>query len=260
VVVNQPGAAGAIAARAATSAPADGYTLALLTNGTAVSAAAMRTLGFDPMADFTPISTLGFFDFMIAGGRSRPYRTLQDLFDAARARPGQLNIATIQPGSTQHLSAVLLRALARLDIVIVPFRTSPDAVTAAIRGDVDVIIDGLSAMSAMIRDGQLLALASTGARRGAASPQTPTVIESGVADYDVTSWNGLFARTGVPREAIEKLHAELVVVLAEPAIVTRLADLGIEARASAPAELGARLRDDIVRWTKVVEQAGLEKL
>ncbi|WP_342358838.1 Bug family tripartite tricarboxylate transporter substrate binding protein [Terrarubrum flagellatum] len=259
VVVNQPGAAGALAARGATSAPADGYTLTLLTNGTAVSVATTRALGFDPLADFTPISTLGLFDFVVATSREHPYRTFQDVRDAAQKTPGRLNIGTIQFGSTQHLAAVLLRALAGLDLTIVPFRTTPDAMTGLIRRDVDVVIDGFSAMGAMIRDGQLRALATTGSRRGAALPDIPTMIESGVAGYDVTSWNGLFAPTAVPREVIERLNAELKSVLSEPSIVTRLADLGIEARSSTTAELGARLRDDISRWTKVAEQAGLEK-
>jgi tripartite-type tricarboxylate transporter receptor subunit TctC len=260
VVVNQPGGAGSIAARAVTSAPADGYTLALLTNGTAVSAATMRTLGFDPLGEFQPISTLGFFEFVLATSREHPYRSFADLRQAAQANPGKLNIATIQPGSTQHLSAVLLRSLARLDLTIVPFRTTPDAITALIRRDVDVLIDGFSATGAMIRDGQLRALATTGAARAAALPDTPTVIESGIAGYDVTSWNALFAPAAAPRDIVERLNAELQTVMAEPAIAARLAELGIAARASTQADLGQRLRDDITRWTRVAAEAGLEKL
>lgn len=260
VVVNQPGGAGAIAARAVTSSPADGYTLALLTNGTAVSAATARALGFDPLADFQPISTLGFFEFVVATSSAHPHRSLTELLQFGRANPGKLNIATIQPGSTQHLSAVMLRALAGIEAVIVPFRTTPDAITALIRRDADVVIDGFSATGAMIRDGQLRALATTGARRSASLPETPTVIEAGIAGFDVTSWNALFAPAAAPRDIVERLNAEVRAVLADPAVVARLADLGIEARASAPAELGQRLRDDIARWTRVVEQAGLEKL
>lgn len=259
IVVNQPGAAGAAAARAVTSAPPDGYTLALLTNGTAVSAATVRALGFNPLADFAPISSLGFFDFLIATSRDHSYQTFQDVRDAALRSPGRLNIGTIQFGSTQHLAAVLLRALTQIDITIVPFRTTPDAITGLIRRDVDIVIDGFSAMGAMISDGQLRALATTGARRAASSPNVPTMIEAGIAGYDVTSWNGLFAPANAPRDIVERINAELASVLVEPAVVTRLAELGIEARGSTPAELGVKLRDDIARWTKVAEQAGLEK-
>ncbi|PTM61378.1 tripartite tricarboxylate transporter substrate-binding protein [Phreatobacter oligotrophus] len=260
VVVNQPGGAGAIAARAATSSPADGYTLALLTNGTAVSAATARSLGFDPLGDFTPISTLGFFEFVLATSSAQPYRSFRDLQQAAQASPGKLNIGTIQPGSTQHLAAVLLRSLARIDAVIVPFRTTPDALTALLRRDVDLVIDGFSAMGGMLREGQLRALATTGARRSAALPDVPTMIESGFADYDVTSWNALFAPAAVPADIVTRLNAELQAVLADPALGARLAELGIAARGSTPAELGQRLRDDIARWSRVAEQAGLEKL
>ena len=219
----------------------------------------MRTLGFDPLA-FTPISTLGFFEFVFTTSSGHPYRTLADVLETAAKNPGALNIGTIQPGSTQHLSAVLLRALARIDFVIVPFRTTPEAVTALIRRDVDIVIDGFSAVGAMVRDGQLRALATTGARRATSLPDVPTVIESGIAGYDVTSWNGLFAPAAAPPQVAERLGAELSATLAEPAVVTKLAELGIDARGSTSADLGARLRADIARWTRVAEQAGLEKL
>ncbi len=155
---------------------------------------------------------------------------------------------------------MLLRSLARIDAVIVPFRTTPDALTALLRRDVDLVIDGFSAMGGMIRDGQIRALATTGARRSAALPDVPTMIESGFADYDVTSWNALFAPATVPADIVTRLNTELQAVLVEPALATRLAELGIVARGSTPAELGQRLRDDIARWTRVAEQAGLEKL
>lgn len=260
VVVNQPGGAGAIAARAVTSAPADGYTLALLTNGTAVSAATARNLGFNPMADFTPISSLGFFEFVVATARDHPYRSLADVLAAARANPGKLNIGTIQPGSTQHLSAVLLQALAGVQMAIVPFRTTPDAITALIRRDVDIVIDGFSATGAMIRDGQLRALATTGATRASVLPEAPTVIEAGVAGFDVTSWNALFAPAGAPATVIATLSAALRTVIADADVARRLLELGIVARASTPEEIGQRLAADIARWTDVVNRAGVEKL
>jgi tripartite-type tricarboxylate transporter receptor subunit TctC len=260
VVVNQPGGAGAIAARAVNTAAADGYTLALLTNGTAVSAATARALGFDPIGDFQPISTLGFFDFVVATSAAQPFRTLPEVLQYGKANPGKLTIATIQPGSTQHLSAVLLRTLAGIDAVIVPFRTTPDAITALVRRDVDILIDGFSATGGMIRDGQVRALATTGTRRSAALADTPTVIEAGIAGYDVTSWNAVFAPAAVSRDIVERLNADIRAVVTEPAVTARLAELGIEARASTPADLGQRLRDDIARWTRVAEQAGLEKL
>lgn len=259
VVVNQPGAAGALAARAVTSAAPDGHTLALLTNGTAVSVATSRNLGFDPVMEFAPISTLGFFDFIIVTAADQPYRTLGDVVAAARARPGALNIGTILPGSTQHLSAELLKASTGIDAAVITHRTTPEAITALLRRDVDIVIDGFSAVAGQLRGGQLRALATTGARRSAVLPDVPTAIESGVPGYDVTSWNALFAPTGAPREAVERIGAELALVLAEAPVVARLAELGIEARGSTPADLAQRLRDDIRRWTAVVERARIER-
>jgi tripartite-type tricarboxylate transporter receptor subunit TctC len=259
VVVNQPGAAGALAARAVTGAAPDGYTLALLTNGTAVSVATSRNLGFDPVGDFAPISTLGFFDFVIVTAADHPYRSLGDVIAAARARPGALNIGTILPGSTQHLSAELLKATTGIDVAVVTHRTTPEAITALLRRDVDIVVDGFSAVTGQLRGGQLRALATTGARRSAVLPEVPTAIESGVAGYDVTSWNALFAPAAAPREAIERIGTELAAVLAEPAVVSRLAELGIEARGSAPADLARRLREDIERWTDVVARARIER-
>ncbi len=260
VVVNQPGGAGSIAARAVTSAPADGYTLALLTNGTAVSASTMRSLGFSPLADFVPVSSLGFFEFVVATSREHPYGSFADLMAAARANPGKLNIGTIQPGSTQHLSAVLLRTLARADMTIVPFRTTPDAITALLRKDVDFVIDGFSATGAMIRDGQLRALATTGAQRSSMLRDVPTVIEAGISEFDVTSWNALFAPAGTPPAVIEALNAGLRTAIADAAVASRLLELGITARASSPREIGERLGADITRWTEVVSRAGIERL
>ncbi len=260
LVVNQPGGAGAIAARNVISSAADGYTLALLTNGTAVSAAAIRSLGFNPMADFVPVSSLGFFEFVVATSKEHSYHSFADLLKAARDNPGKLNIGTILPGSTQHLSAVLLRTLARAEMTIVPFRTTGDAITALLRKDVDVIIDGFSATGAMISDGQIRALATTGAQRSSVLPDVPTVIEAGIADFDVTSWNALFAPVGTPPAIIDALNAGLRTAITDANVTRRLIELGITARASSPEEIGARLGADIIRWTEVVNRTGIERL
>lgn len=257
VVVNQPGAGGVTAARAVLSSPADGYTLALLTNGTAISVSTVKSLGFDPLKDFAPVSSLGFFDFVIATAAEQPYRNLGDLIAAAREKPGKLNIGVINIGSTQHLSAVLLKTLAKVDVAIIPHRTTPDAITAATRRDVDAIIDGFSATGSLIKGGQLKALATSGPKRSANLPDVPSVIESGIPGFDVTSWNAVFAPAGTPQAVIDRLNAEIRAVLAEPAVLQRLLDLGIEGRAGSPAEIGERLGADIRRWGEVIASAGI---
>lgn len=257
VVVNQPGAGGVPAARAVLSAPADGYTLALLTNGTAISVSTVKNLGFDPLKDFTAVSSLGFFDFVIATAAEQPYRTLGDVIAAAKEKPGRLNIGVINIGSTQHLSAVLLKSLASLDIAIIPHRTTPDAITAMIRRDVDIVVDGYSAMGSLIQSGQLRALATSGPTRSANLPQVPTVIETGLIGFDVTSWNAVFAPFGTPQDIILKLNREIRAVLTDPAVLKRLLDLGIEGRSGSPEEIGKRLETDIRRWGEVIAGAGI---
>ena len=259
LVDNKPGAGGATAAVAALNAPADGYTLTLLTNGTAVSKAFMTNLGFDPSADFVPVSTLGYFDFLIVTSADQPYKTLGDLIAAAKAKPGTLNAGTINIGSTQHLSAVLLNSLAGIDVNLIPYKTTPDAITAVLRKDVDFIVDGFSATGKLIADGRLRALASSGAARSAATPSVPTAIEQGLAGYDVTSWNAIFARKGTPEAVITRLNGEIQTVLADPEVKARLAGLGIEAKGSTPAEIGGKLAADVKRWNGVIDGAKIAR-
>ena len=187
VIVNQPGAGGVSAARATLGSPADGYTLVLFTNGTAISVPLVKELGYDPLTQFTPVSSLGFFDFLLLTSAEQTYRSLADLLAAARARPGAINIGTINVGSSQNLSAVLFKTMAGLDLTIVPYRTTPDAMTAVLRKDVDIVIDGYVAGKSLLQEGKLRALATSGPVRFSGLPEIPTVAESGVSGFDVTS-------------------------------------------------------------------------
>jgi tripartite-type tricarboxylate transporter receptor subunit TctC len=259
VIVNQPGAGGTAAARAVLTSPADGYTLALLTNGTAIAVPLMASLGYDPVADFRPVSSLGFFDFLLLTGADQPYRTLADLIAAAKARPGALNIGTINIGSTQNLTGALLKAQARVDMQIIPFRTTPDVMTAVLRGDVAVAIDGFVAARSLIAEGKLRALAVTGAARFPGLPDVPTAAEAGVPGFDVTSWNAVFAPAATPPDIVATLNREIQAVLADASVRQRLLDLGIEARGGTPDSIGERLKTDIARWGEVIRAAGVPR-
>ena len=259
VIENAPGAGGAIAAQRTLQSPADGYTLTLFSNGTAVSVGLFKSLPFDPVKEFVPISTLGLFDFVLCSSPATGFKTLGDFLGAARAKPGALNIGSVYLGSTQQLSAVLFNTEAKLKTEIIAFRNTPDVIVAALRNDVQLVIDSYSSLKAPLSDNSLLALACTGAHRSKSLPNVPTVAESGVPGFDVTSWNALFARQGTPQEAIDAIHAGLKDVLASEDLRARLLDLGIEAAASTPAELSAKLAFDIKRWTTVIENAGIQK-
>lgn len=259
VVINQPGANGVTAARAVLSAEADGHTLALLTNGTAVAAALSRQLAFDPAVDFVPVSSLGFFDFLVLTAPSTGFRSLSDVLAAARKEPGRLNFGTIALGSTQHLTGVLLKRLADVDIVGVVLRTTPDVLTALVRGDVHIAIDGYVGAKPLLDEGKLLALATTGARRSAYLPSVPSAHEAGLPGLEVTSWNALFTKTGTDPKIVARLNEAILQALAEPGVKARLLDLGIEARGGTPNQIGARLAADISKWSEVVERAGIQK-
>jgi tripartite-type tricarboxylate transporter receptor subunit TctC len=258
-VENQAGAGGIVAAKTVISSAADGYTLALLSNGTAVSVSLFKKLPYDPLRDFAPISSLGTFDFVFATAANSEFKTLSDFIKAAKAKPGALNVGTINVGSTQNLSAELFKTAAGIDFAIIPYRGTPEIQVALLQGDVSLTIDSYSAMKGNLADNKLRALASSGARRSEATPDIATVQESGVADYDVVSWNALFAPAGTPPEIIKTLNDALRDILADPDVRKRLLELGIEARASTPQEISDRLRSDIDKWGKVIEKAGIPK-
>jgi putative tricarboxylic transport membrane protein len=258
-VENQPGAGGIVAARSVISSPPDGSTLALLSNGTAVSVSLFKKLPFDPLKDFVPVSSLGYFDFIFATAGNTQFKTLSDFAAAAKAKPGTLNVGTINVGSTQNLSAELFKTAAGIDFTIIPYRSTPEIQVALLQGDVSLMIDSFSSMKGNLADGKLKALSSSGGHRSEATPELATVAESGVAGYDVVSWNALFAPAGTPPEIVKVLGDALREILADSEVKTKLIELGIEAKASTPEEISDRLKADIEKWGKVIEKAGIQK-
>jgi tripartite-type tricarboxylate transporter receptor subunit TctC len=258
-VENQPGAGGIAAARTVISSAPDGYTLALLSNGTAISVSLFRKLPFDPLRDFEPISSLGFFDFVFSTGATSEFKTLGDFIAAAQAKPGALNVGTINIGSSQNLSAELFKTAAGIDFTIVPFRATPEVGVSLLQGDIALMIDSYASMKGNLADKKFRALASSGPKRSESTPDIVTVREGGVANYDVVSWNALFAPAGTPPEIVKTLNGALRDILADADVKKRLLELGIEARASTPQELSARLKSDIEKWHDVIEKAGIQR-
>jgi tripartite-type tricarboxylate transporter receptor subunit TctC len=258
-VENQPGAGGITAARTTLGAAADGYTLIMLTNGTAVSVSLFEKLPFDPVKDFTPVSSLGFFDFAFVTSASSGFKTLAEFVAAAKAKPGALNVGTINVGSTQNLSAELFKTSANIDFTLVPFRGNHEAEVALLQGNVALVVDSYSVLQGNIADGKLVALASSGAARSESTPTLATVQESGVASYDVVSWNALFARSGTPPEVIKTLNMALQEILGDAETKKKLLVLGIEGKAGAPEDIGNRLKSDIEKWRAVIEKANIPK-
>jgi len=259
VIENMPGAGGIAAAKAVLSAPPDGYTLGLVTNGTAISAAIFNKLPFDPVTEFDMISTLGTFDLVFAVNAGSPFRTLADFVAAAKAAPGKLNVGTVNVGGTQNLGAELLKTAAGIDVQIVPFRNSPDIVVGLLRDDVHMMVDFPPAVKGQVDDGKLRLLATSGPKRSAFMPNLVTVAEAGVPNYEVTSWNGMFAPRGTSQQVVATINATLRDVLALPDVKQRLLELGIEARPSSPEELMTLYKADVKKWDAVIVKAGIEK-
>jgi tripartite-type tricarboxylate transporter receptor subunit TctC len=206
------------------------------------------------------VSTIGAFDLVFASTAESDIKSLPDFLKAAREAPGKLNVGTIAVGSTQNLGAELFRASAALKFQIVPYRGTPDVIVALLRNDIQLMIDFYAAMKPSLSERRIRALAVSSAERSPLFPEVPTVAQSGVPGYEVTSWNGMFAPTGTPAEIIGRLNAAIREIVAIPEVKQRYAELGIEARASSPQELKARLEADIRKWAALIERAGIARL
>lgn len=259
IVENNAGAGGIAAARAVMQSPADGYTLAVLSNGTAVSVGLFKSLPFDPVKDFAPVSSMGYFDLVFVTAANSPYKTLGDFIKAAKDKPGTLNVGTIAAGSSQNLGAELFKSTAGLNFVIVPFRNSGEVLIALERNDVQMAAEFYAALRSNIEAKKFIPVGTSGARKAEYMPGAPTVKEAGGGNFEVTSWNAIYAPAGTPPEVIKTLNAALQQVLADPEVKKKALELGIEAKASTPEEIHNRLKTDIVKWKQVIEKAGIEK-
>jgi tripartite-type tricarboxylate transporter receptor subunit TctC/predicted TIM-barrel fold metal-dependent hydrolase len=259
VVENKPGAGGVLAAQEVARATPDGHTVLLISNGNAVSQALFKSLPYDPENDFAMVSSLGFFPLVILADAKSPLATVADIVAEAKKQPGRMNIGTIAIGSTQNLAAELFRSSAALDAQIVPYKATGEVVAALKSGDAALAFEILAPALAHIRSGNLRAIAITSAKRFASLPNVPTAQESGIAGYDVASWNGFALPAKAPRAAIERLQQEVEKAVAAPEVQKRFAELGVEGRSSTPEELRAFFLREARKWGRVVEAAKIPR-
>ena len=259
VIENRPGAGGIAAMRAVLSAPADGYTLGEMGNGQAISMSLFQGLPYNVLKDFTQISVAASFAMLLVVPPTSPYKTVRDVIDAARKAPGKLNLGAINPGSTQNLSAHLFQQVSGAEFTIVTYRTTPDLVTAVLRGDVDLGFDYYAGLESTIGPDKLHVIATSSSERDPLLKDVPTAKESGMPDYVVTSWNGVGAPAGVPAEIISALSAEIRRALESPDVRDRMLRLGLEARGSTPEEMRNRMAADAAKWREVIDKAGIPR-
>ncbi len=259
VIDNHPGAGGILAAKVTLAAGPDGYMLLSTGNNYAISANLFKSLPYDTVKDFASTSLTSSFDLLLVTKVGSPLKSLQDFVTKAKANPGKLNIGSTNPGSTQNLCAELFKSTTGIQATIVVFRSSADMATAVLRGDVDVAFEFYAAVQGLMADHKITALASTGLARTAYLPDVPTMKESGLENFEVSSWNGVVAPAGTPNGVIETLTSAVNDVVRLPQVRAAGVKLGIEMRGSTPAEMTARMKADIAKWGAVIEKAGIPK-
>jgi len=259
VIDNKPGAGGVAAGDAVAKAEPDGYTLLLMSNGTAVSTGLFKSLPFDAMRDFAPISTLATFDIAILVPADSKFKTLGELMAFAKANPGKLNLGSINIGSTQNLAAELFKSTSGTDMQVVPYNGTPALITALRGGQLDVGVEILGPVLPQVAANALRVLAVTGEKRAAVLPDVPTAKESGLPAFVASSWNALAAPAKTPKDVIARLNKDIALALTNPDIKKKLHELNVEALPGTPEQAAALLASETKRWGDVINTAKIPK-
>ena len=258
IIENKPGAAGTIGNELVARAEKDGYTLGIMTAGQIIAAVMNKSLRYDTATAFEPISMVGTASLIIVTRPDFPASNAKELVAYAKANPGKVSVASPGFGATQHMSAELFRQTAGLELLHVPFRTSPEAIAAVLGKQVDVLFDTVLAVLGQVQSGQLKAIAVTGAERFPMVPEVPPAVESGVLPgYNVTTWYGVFAPRGIPPDVVARLNKTLNDAFQEPAVREKLIKAGVIVQGSTPDAFGKFMADELARWNKVREAAGI---
>jgi len=256
---NRGGQDGIIAGNIVAKSPADGYTFIYVSAGHAMNSILhAKTIPYHPIKDFAPISLVASGPLTLVVNPALPARDLKELIALARKRPGQLNFASSGSGGTMHLAGELLKTMAKIDILHVPYKGGGPAITDVLAGQIELTFVGAPASMPHIRSGRLKVLAVTTPKRALALPDVPTVAESGFPGYEVGAWYGVLAPAGTPAVIVNRLSGDLAKTVAAPKMRERLLTLGIEPVGSTPEQFTAYLQSEIARWTPIIQNAGIK--
>ena len=257
IVDNQPGAAGIVGTEKAARATPDGYTLVIGSSAIVINPSLYRKMGYDVLRDFQAITALASTPLVLVVHPSLPVRSTGDLVALARAKSGSINYASGGNGSAAHMAAELFKTMAAVNLVHVPYKGTAPALTDLVGGHVSVGFYTVSAIGEHVKNGRLKALAVTALQRSPAVPDLPTVDESGLPGYEASTWIGVLAPSGTPRDIIARLHAEIVKILAMPDVKQRFSTQGFDIIASTPEQFAIQIKSDLAKWARVIRASGV---
>ncbi len=255
-VENRAGAGGTIATEATAKAPADGYTLEVISAAEPAQGALRSKLGYDLARDLAPVSLVASGAFMLVVHPSVPANTVKEVIALSRSQPGKLNYSSAGVGGTPHLAAELFKSMAKVNVVHVPYKGGSDAVVATAGGEVDMTFNSIPAVLPLLTANKLRAIAVTSAKRAQVLPLVPTIAESGLPRYDLSGWFGMLAPAGVPKDIVARLNGLIVKAAASPEMRNALAKLGLEPRTSTPEQFAMFIRSEISRSAQLIKATG----
>jgi tripartite-type tricarboxylate transporter receptor subunit TctC len=257
VVDNKPGAGGNIGAEIAAKAPADGYTFVLGTVGThSINGSLYAKMPYDMVKDFAPVSLLAGTPNLLVVNNDLPVKSVKDLIAYGKANPDKLSFGSPGVGTSVHISGELFKSMTGVKMTHIPYKGRQFAIPDLVGGSIQLMFDNMPSALPMAKEGKIRALAQTGAKRSPSAPDVPTVAESGLPGFDATSWFAVFAPAGTPKEAISKMHDEIVRIFKLPDIQERMKTLGLDLILSTPEELSKYQAAEITKWAKVIKDSG----
>ncbi len=258
IVDNKPGAGTVLASDLVARAPADGYTLLMAASSLGTAPLIYDKVGYDPVKSFAPVTLVASVVHVVVVNPELPVKSVKDLIGYARAHPGKLNYSSTGTGTSTHLEGELLKSMANVYMVHIPYRGSGPALTDLVGGQVNVMIDALGSSGPFIKAGKLRALAVTTAKRSQSIPELPTVSESGVPGYEAMPWLGIVAPAGTPQPVVDRLYREVAKILSEPDIKERFKAWGLDIIGYSPTEFSSFIRRDVDQWTRVITNAKIK--